>query len=174
MIKILLFTRTDYERLLLCLVLNLVYFVTLALTDLPLEKPNLCFCVLSSSWRTWTLRSCRCASVPWTPWWSGRLRSSGSATPPRGSPSWTPWTPRRDDSKTSKPSWGGSGPVETLRCSEDLVDRPLPFHHTHTHTLLTSLLQKSRALETLRGSSCSVSGFFSSLLGRLANDVYTT
>lgn len=56
----------------------------------------------SHSWRTWTLRSCRCAWVPWTPWWSGRSRSSGSATRPKGSPSWMPWMRRRDDNKTSE------------------------------------------------------------------------
>lgn len=56
----------------------------------------------SHSWRTWTLRSYRCAWVPWTPWWSGRSRSSGSATRPKGSPSWMPWMRKRDDNKTSE------------------------------------------------------------------------
>lgn len=78
------------------------------------------------SWRTWTLRSCSCASLPWIPWWSGRSRSCGSATPPSGNPSWMQWMLRSEDNRTFE---GSSIPSLPKASSKLLSQQENKDHH---------------------------------------------
>lgn len=60
------------------------------------------FC-LPASWRLGVWMSCRRGSLPWTPWWSRRLRRFARSTNPSGSRSSMPSKPRSGGSRTSEP-----------------------------------------------------------------------
>lgn len=58
---------------------------------------------LPASWRLGVWMSSRRGSLPWTPWWSRRLRRFARSTNPSVSPSSTPSKPRSGGSRTSEP-----------------------------------------------------------------------
>lgn len=115
-------------------------------------KINLFFCLCS--WKTLILRSSRCVSLLWTPWWSERLKNCGSATRLKGNPFLMPWMRRNAGSRTSnqlhrcwsfKAGWPDlmSPPVFNL-CTDASYSTLLLFVHLKKVLVDTKSRHKSR------------------------------